>query len=959
MRTFHTGPPRRFAVSEKVQRHRSKRLACMAAVLAAMLGCLLPQVAKAESELSTGLGTSTELGATAEPAISLTPSTTKPYTLCPPGGRMIECNLVVDPPAVATPSGYRLPDGGPILEGSGENGGLNPVDLQSAYRIPTSGGSGETVAIVDAYGYEDAESDLAKYREKNSLPPCTKTNGCFKKVNQKGEEASYPVESGPLAAEWSLEQALDVDMVSAACQNCKILLVEASTQAAANTAASVEEAARLKATEISNSYGYPENNESLCPSKKGCKEYLSAYNQPGIPVTVSAGDTGYDDSKGAPSWPATSPNIIAVGGTALKKAENARGWTETAWIHSGSGCSLYESKPTWQKDKGCEHRTDNDVASDASYEESPVAIYNTPYYAYIHEEEGKEKRGGWLDVGGTSAGSPLIAGVEAHATSATKKLGAEAFYKKPSMLFHVSEGSNGSCGAEGSETYYLCNATKEGYNGPTGWGTPDGVFSNAGPYAVTGMATGIGKTEATLTGTVNPNGVETKYYFEYGTTTSYGTKTAEVSDGSGTSNVEVSKSITGLTAGTRYDFRIVATNTSKETNEGSNQVFNTLPNAPGNTVLPATSLETPDQAVPETTTPGTWTNSPTGYEYQWERCNASGGECVAIPGATSATYTPVEADVAHTLVVKVTAKNSGGSSSARSKATSSVNAIGQITEYPVSSVGFDPSGIATGPDGNLWFTAENAEIGKITTAGVTSKYSATENSGLDAITAGPDGDLWFTEYQKKGIGKITTSGAITEYTLPESSHPRGITKGPDGNLWFTESSTHKIGKITTSSVITEYSLPGGSTPERIVAGADGNLWFTAVDPAEIGKITTSGALTEYSLSKENDPNGITAGPGGNLWFTEGSKIGKITTSGVVTEYPLANGGDAVSIAAGPDGNLWFTDEVSNEIGRITTAGTVTEYALPTKSRPTNITVGPDDEMWFTDTSSDNIAKIAP
>ncbi len=557
------------------------RLACLMVLVAALLVCVSPQAASAESGLSAGLGTSTELGASAEPgAISSTPSTTQRYTPCPSSADMVaECNLVIDPVPIATTSGYELPDGSPLL-GSGEKGGLDPENLQSAYKLPTTGGSSETVALVDAYGDSTAESDLNEYRAKYKVyykgteTACTKANkggnGCFKKVNVKGEEANYPG-AGP--AIWGAETALDIEMVSAACPECHILLVEASGEYPAETAAAVEEAAKLNATEISNSYGYSEDDESACPSGKGCKEYLSAYKQ-SVPVMASAGDGGYDNKNrgySAPLWPAVSPNVISVGGTELKKVEKPkegeRGWEEVVWPDTGSGCSLYESEPTWQEaktfPKACgADRTDNDVASVAE----EVSIYTTPY------------EGGWGNVGGTSASSPFIAGVEAHATSATKKLGADAFYNKPRMLFHISEGSNGSCGAEGSETYYLCHATKEGYNGPTGWGTPDGVFtSTIAPSVTTGSATGVTETEAMLRGTINPNGTETKYYFEYGTSTSYGSKTTEASAGSGESNVEVSKTIIGLAKSTTYDYRIVATNTSGETSKGSNQVFMTHP----------------------------------------------------------------------------------------------------------------------------------------------------------------------------------------------------------------------------------------------------------------------------------------------------------------------------------------------------------------------------------------------
>ncbi len=385
---------------------------------------------------------------------------------------MIECNIIIDPPAVWTPHGFKLPNG-VLLEGSGQEGGYSAKDLESAYSIPTTGATTETVALVDAYGYAAAESDLAKYREQYGLEACTKASGCFKKVNQKGEEKNYPKEGEPLEEDWQLESALDLDMVSAACPHCHIMLVEANTQEPKDTAASVEEAATLGATEISNSYGYAEDEEASCPAKKGCKEYLAAYNHPGIPVTVSSGDSGYDDGGAAPSWPATSPNVIAVGGTNLNRAKNPRGWSESAWAGSGSGCSLYEAKPAWQTDTGCAKRTDNDV--------SAVASGSTPVSAYV--------LGGWLDIAGTSVSSPLIAGIEAHASSATKTAAAEAFYKNPGMLYDVTEGNNGTC-TPPAEHAYLC-AAGVGYDGPTGWGTPSGYLDGWSVQGVPNLSSEI------------------------------------------------------------------------------------------------------------------------------------------------------------------------------------------------------------------------------------------------------------------------------------------------------------------------------------------------------------------------------------------------------------------------------------------------------------------------------------
>ncbi len=585
MRVLHSSTAQRVHGSERVQRCRASQLAYLAVLATALLGCVLPQAASAKPGATAAVGSefgasSLEPSASTEPeAISLTPSTTQPYFACPHG----LCDAINEPPAIKTATGYALPNGMPLV-GSGVNGGYTAEELELAYKIPKTGGSGQTVALIDAYGDTTAESDLAEYRKEYKLGECKKENAnkehCFKKVNQKGEEANYPANDEG----WGEETSLDLDMVSAACPECHILLVEATNEEMSNLAASVNKAVELGATEISNSYGAPENYEPWCGTT-GCAQYSSDYDHPEyenskhehypVVITASAGDRGYDSHEfgsgvSLPEFPATSPYVIAVGGTSLYIEKNAR-TSETVWSKTGSGCSGFEStKTTGQKEteekegrKGCtSDRTDNDVAADASCA-TPVSFYSTPGF------------GGWYYECGTSASSPFVAGSEAHATEYTRDLSVDAFYKKPSMLFHVSEGSNGECGTESESKWYLCHATKEGYNGPTGMGTPDGVFAVTGaPLTTTRSATGATETGATLNGTANPGGLETKYYFEYGTTASYGSKTAEASAGSGTSNLEESKAITGLTGKTTYHFRIVATN-SNGTTDGFDQVFQT------------------------------------------------------------------------------------------------------------------------------------------------------------------------------------------------------------------------------------------------------------------------------------------------------------------------------------------------------------------------------------------------
>lgn len=321
--------------------------------------------------------------------------------------------------------------------------GYNPPDLQSAYKLPSStAGSGQTVAIVDAYDDPNAESDLGVYRSQFGLSACTTANGCFRKVNQSGG-TKYPRANGG----WAQEISLDLDMVSAICPNCHILLVEASSNSLTNLGTAVNEAATLGANEISNSYGGSESSSDTSYDS-------SYYNHPGHAVTVSSGDNGY-----GVQYPAASQYVTAVGGTTLNHASNTRGWSETAWSSAGSGCSAYDPKPSWQTDAGCSKRTVADVSADAD-PNTGVSVYDS--YSY-------QGQSGWLVFGGTSVASPIIASVYALAGNAASVTYGSYPYSHTSSLFDVTSGSNGSCGGS-----YLCTAGP-GYDGPTGLGTPNGT----------------------------------------------------------------------------------------------------------------------------------------------------------------------------------------------------------------------------------------------------------------------------------------------------------------------------------------------------------------------------------------------------------------------------------------------------------------------------------------------------
>jgi subtilase family serine protease len=339
------------------------------------------------------------------------------------------------------------PAGSPIKNSTlGNAGAYDPAFLQSAYDAPSAtNGSGQTVAIVDAYDAPHIEADLAMYRARFQLPACTTVNGCFKKVDQNGG-TQYPAGN----TNWAEETSLDVQMVSALCPRCHILLVEANTATIDDLGAAVKKAVELGANVVSNSYGAAEWS-----AEAGADSMY--FDHPGVAIVASSGDSGY-----GVSYPAASPDVVAVGGTSLYQAtySGTRNATETAWSKAGSGCSAYEPKPAWQTDTQCANRTVADV--------SAVADPNTGVWVFDSDA------GGWIVVGGTSVAAPIVGAMYALAGNvpSTTEMGSLP-YATPSALNDVTSGSNGSCGGS-----YLCTGAA-GYDGPTGLGTPNGAAAFA------------------------------------------------------------------------------------------------------------------------------------------------------------------------------------------------------------------------------------------------------------------------------------------------------------------------------------------------------------------------------------------------------------------------------------------------------------------------------------------------
>jgi len=280
-----------------------------------------------------------------------------------------------------------------------------------------------------------------------------------------------------------------------------------------------------------------------------------------------------------------------------------------------------------------------------------------------------------------------------------------------------------------------------------------------------------------------------------------------------------------------------------------------------------------------------------------------------------------------------------------------------IDAYPTPTQPSFPFGIASGPDGNLWFVeTQGGRIGRITPDGDVTEFP-TGLLGTADITTGPDGNLWFTHNQ--GVARMTTTGVLTNF--PASTFTAGgtITVGSDGNLWFTEYAANSIGRVTPSGVVTEFLLPRvDSMPLGITTGPDGNLWFTERRYSSIGRITPAGVITEFT--SQGFGWQIVAGPDGRLWYTdeENRAVRSISVLGV--PGPLVS----VTSASGPqgltrksNGHLWFTTELDGTIGRLTVGGKIQHFTLPAGSGPREIVEGPNGDLWFTMQKLNSIGRL--
>jgi len=407
--------------------------------------------------------------------------------------------------------------------------GLTPANLHAAYSLPTEvlSSSVQTIAVVDAYNDPTAEADLGVYDSQFKLPACTSANGCFRKLNQEGKTSPLPAtEDG-----WATEISLDVQMAHAICQSCHIVLVEASNTSFGALGAAVDAAVKAGATEISNSYGGAEDSSYSA--------YNAPYNHPGVVITASSGDCGYfnegcEGQHEAANFPASSPDVVAVGGTSLYPSGES--WNSTVWAGGGSGCSVAFTAPLWQSEvesfsaTECDSgRSVADVAADAN-PRTGVDVYDTTPTPGGYPT-------GWGIWGGTSASSPIVAAEFALAGGAHGvPYPAATLYSNignASALYDVVSGSNGSCTGATS-----CSASS-GYDGPTGVGSPIGLsaFAPATSPTNTSAPTISGTAEQGQTLTVSHgawSNSPTSYTEQWALCNASGAKCSAIAGASGT-----------------------------------------------------------------------------------------------------------------------------------------------------------------------------------------------------------------------------------------------------------------------------------------------------------------------------------------------------------------------------------------------------------------------------------------
>ena len=655
---------------------------------------------------------------------------------------------------------------------SGGNGGYDPCYLQSAYdvaaRAESGGGAGQIVAVVDYTVDPNVAADLAVFRSKFGLPACptgtvspTKSSCVFQQVSEPGAPPSG-------STGWDFEIAMDVEAISAMCPSCQILLVDASQYRFTELGKAVATAVADGANVVSNSFG---GAEQAGESTLGA----AYFDYPGVAVVASSGDTA-----GKVQFPASAPNVVAVGGTTLlqhtTQGTRSSNTTETVWKTpadpnnhgSGAGCSIDETPSDWQRSflntaggsSACAHRVVADVSIDGD-PASGMWVYDSLNNV------------GWRIGGGTSLAAPLLAGIFGLASNSTGSSvqAGSALYANSSVLSHVTSGSVGSCGT------FLCDAAHSisGYNGPTGLGTPGtpaamqafNFYSSAAPAVPTGVSvSAVHATSAKVAWSIVPNA------------TSYDVYVQGVKVMSGLT--QTSTSLTDLTPQTAYAVSITAVNEAGESVKATAATFTTPvlgPASPTNVSAAPGNKQAVVSFTGDTTKPSENGSAIVGYTVTSADLTSpsSGGQHVA---GTSGPITVTGLTNGHHYTFTVTATNADGTS-------------------PPSSASNDIWAGAPGTPGNAVSTPNTD--GSVTVSWSAAKAGASSTTGY--------------------VVSSSTQGTFPATASSTSLVVRGLTLGKAQT--FTVAATNRYGTSVPSgptASVTPLSVPSAPTAIKAVAG---------------------------------------------------------------------------------------------------------------------------------------------
>ena len=742
----------------------------------------------------------------------------------------------------------------PAAAVTGGNGAYDPCYLQSAYNAAAlaqgNGGKGQIVAIVDYTVDPNIVSDLNAYRAQFGIPACT--SGGVSKTNTSCVIQQVAQSGAPTSGRsgWDVEISLDVQAVSAICPNCQILLMEASQATSASLGSAVNTAVSMGAIAVSNSYGGAES--STDPT-----DAATYYTHPGVAVTASSGDTA-----GQLLFPATAPDVIAVGGTSLLQQTNtgsrSSSASEKVWNNTsggaGAGCSARETPAQWQSSFMAAaltaSNTTSKCANRVTADISALADPSTGFWVYDTYSQG-----GWLIVGGTSLASPIIAalyGLENNASGSTVHPAAN-LYANSTSFYHVTSGNVGTC------ANYLCDATKSisGYNGPTGLGTPGApgslaafVFNPAvAPSPPTGLAvSSISPTSVTLSWPAVSGA--TSYSLYSGTAASSLTLN--------TQNIATTSiTVSGLTTNTNYYFALTATNSLGTSAQSS-------PLGPITPALSVPGAPSGLSAVPSNgsvslswTAPNNGGSAITGYTIKY--ATTPGGAATSSSSISTASTSATVNSLVNgtTYYFQVLATNAKGSSALSNEVSATPAGIPNAVSTLVGTPGANGSGKAT-----LTWTAPASSGSALTgyavyygttpspTTLLSSPASTTTSLSISGLTSGTT--YYFDIVAKNAIGSSAISNIVQIVDGPGApTNVKATASGTSVNLTWTAPSgtgiSYKVQMSLSSNMANSTTYPASgtltSTSYSVLNLTTTTRYYFAVVATNAGGSSTSAVVT--------------------------------------------------------------------------------------------------------------------